>query len=229
MTLVLELHDDELPNTLCARVKNHEYIYQWEQAVIETASDPGDFGNPKNPWLVRWELVDTDDNTVLAVWTRPSKNNGIPTLTYKHPSYTGEWKPFPHKVYVAGTHHPPDTNVTVVTVAALKANNVTVTSPVGGHDNPPGDVAGTHEARRACAMANYADIDAADVVVVVPCPTHHPLRGVHTEVGYALGKGKPVVVVGTPGCLNTMTEHPNLTYTTLDNLALDIARRSLPR
>ena len=73
-------------------------------------------------------------------------------------------------------------------------------------------------------MANYEAIDRATVVVAVPCPTHH-LRGAHTEVGYALGQDKPVVVVGVSGDLNTMTEHPNVTYSTQTNLVHDIARR----
>lgn len=215
----LYLHDTERGNTLCARVGSIDYMYQAEQWVMDTARDRQ---NPEKPWLVRWELMG-DDGVILRIWTRPDGSNDLPTLTYQHPRAQGDWKCEPHRVYVAGTRHTPDT---LTVVETLRGAQVPVTSR--WHDQPPGDIAGTQEARETCAMANYADLDNANVVVVVPCPTHH-LRGAHTEVGYALGKGKPVVVVGKSGDLNTMTEHPNVTYTTLTNLVLNVARRSPAR
>lgn len=72
-------------------------------------------------------------------------------------------------------------------------------------------------------MTNYRAMDEATLIVAVPCPSHH-LRGAHTEVGYALGQNKPVVVVGTSGDFNTMTEHPNVTYCTNNTLVDTIAR-----
>lgn len=210
----LNLYDSETHNPLCGRVSNIDYAYQAEQWVQDTARDKQD---PKNPWLVRWELVSSD--AVLAIWTRPNGDTGLPRLTYAHPTFSGTWTREPHKVYVAGTRHEANTNIVV---GHLRAHNIPVTST--WHDNPPGDTNPTPENRRTTAMTNYAAMDAASLIVVVPCPTHH-LRGAHTEVGYAIGKNKPVVVVGVSGDLNTMTEHPNITYCTLDNLTMAIARR----
>lgn len=217
------IYDTEVLNPMSARIRNLDYSYQGEQWVQDTATDP----NTHNPtrWVVRWELTADDldtvpAGTVLAIWTRPDGDVGFPSLTYKHPMFTGTWEPRPHKVYVAGTRHEPNT---VALVTALRAAGVPVTST--WHDNPPGDTAGTPEARRACAMTNYGHIDEASLVVAVPCSTHH-LRGAHTEVGYAVGQGKPVVVVGASGDLNTMTEHPNVTYCTNTELVHAIARRA---
>ncbi len=214
----LTLFDTEVLNPMSARIRHLDYHYQGEQWVQDTATDP----NTQDPtrWVVRWELTDEDTGTVLAIWTRPDGDVGFPSLTYTHPSFNGQWVPKPHKVYVAGTRHTPDT---LATVTALRAAGVAVTST--WHDNPPGDIAGTPEARRACAMTNYGHIDEASLVVAVPCSTHH-LRGAHTEVGYAVGQGKPVVVVGASGDLNTMTEHPLVTYSTLEDLVHSIARRA---
>lgn len=216
----LTLFDTEVLNPMAARIRNLDYHYQGEQWVQDTAREP----NTQNPerWVVRWELTD-DNDTVLAIWTRPDGDTGLPSLTYTHPSFTGEWQRNPHRVYVAGTRHGPNT---LAIVNALRDAGVTVTSQ--WHDQPPGDTAGTPEARRTCAMTNYGHIDRATLVVAVPCPTHH-LRGAHTEVGYAVGQNKPVVVVGASGDLNTMTEHPNVTYCTDTSLVLSIARRAHPK
>ena len=218
---ILSLFDTEVLNPPTARIRNLDYDYQGEQWVQDTAREP----RTQNPerWVVRWELMDEEDGTVLAIWTRPDGDTGLPSLTYKHPSFTGKWVPNPHKVYVAGTRHEPNT---LAVVNALRDAGITVTST--WHDNPPGDTAGTFEARRTTAMANYAAMGRSTLIVAVPCPTHH-LRGAHTEVGYAVGKNMPVVVVGVSGDMNTMTEHPNVTYTTMANLVLDIARRTHTR
>jgi nucleoside 2-deoxyribosyltransferase len=57
----------------------------------------------------------------------------------------------------------------------------------GCHDDAPPLV---------CATCDFADIDRADMVIVF---TQHPgsKGGRYVEVGYALAKGKPVVLVGT--------------------------------
>lgn len=219
MTCTLTVFDTEVPNSLSARVRNLDYHYMAEQWVQDTATDPHTH-DPKC-WVVRWELTDDDTGTLLAIWTRPEGDTGFPSLTYTSPMFTGTWEPNFHKVYVAGTRHTPDT---LVIVNALRDAGITVTST--WHDNPPGDTAGTPEARRACAMNNYGHMDEATLIVAVPCSTHH-LRGAHTEVGYAVGQNKPVVVVGTSGDFNTMTEHPNVTYCTAQGWALihSIARR----
>jgi len=214
MSRILSLYDTDPKNPLTARVRNIDYDYMAEQWVQDTARDPK---THKSPWVVRWELTDAD-GTLIAIWTRPDGDKGLPRLAYHHKRFTGTWEPNPHKVYVAGTRHTPDTPITV---GILRDAGVIVTSQ--WHDNPPGDTAGTPEARRATAMANYAAMDQASVVVVVPCSTHH-LRGAHTEVGYALGQNKPVVVVGVSGDLNTMTEHPLVSYCTADALVHSIAR-----
>lgn len=216
MTSTLCLYDTETDNPLHTRIRNIDYDYQGEQCVQDTARESRT-QNPKH-WVVRWELTDDDTGTVLAIWTRQDGDPTLPSLTYTHPNFTGTWERNPHKVYVAGTRHEPNT---LAVVNALRGNNVTVTST--WHDNPPGDTAGTPEARRACAMTNYRAMDEATLIVAVPCPSHH-LRGAHTEVGYALGQNKPVVVVGTSGDFNTMTEHPNVTYCTNNTLVDTIAR-----
>lgn len=212
MARILCLYDTELDNPLTARIRNIDYDYQGEQWVQDTARE----AQTQNParWVVRWELTDEDSGAVVAIWTRPSGDPGLPNLIHKSPSFTGTWelRPHVHKVYVAGTRHEPNT---LAVVAALRGQGVAVTST--WHDQPLGDTEPTPEARRACAMTNYKALDEATVVVAVPCETHH-LRGAHTEVGYALGKGIPVMVLGASGDFNTMTEHPNVTYCTLGNL-----------
>ena len=102
------------------------------------------------------------------------------------------------KLYLAGTRHDP--NLHAVRDALLAAGH-SLTSR--WHDQPSGDQDGSAASRSVVARTNFADLAAADAVVVSSYDGHH-LRGAHTEVGWCIAKGKPVVVVGPP--LNTMTE-----------------------
>lgn len=112
------------------------------------------------------------------------------------------------RVYLAGTRHDPRIADQLVR-RFLEWAGFEVTSR--WHDQPPGDVDGTIAARWDVASTNLADLDRADVVAAVAYGDHH-LRGLHTEVGYAMGREKRVVVLGEPGCLNTMTETAFITY-----------------
>lgn len=58
-------------------------------------------------------------------------------------------------------------------------------------------------ARASIARANYRDLDASDAVYALPYKSEHR-RGLHAEVGYALGRGKPVIVEGDEYTVNTM-------------------------
>lgn len=117
----------------------------------------------------------------------------------------------PIAVYVAGTMH--DASVASGWVAAeLVRAGFRVVSR--WHD--PGQWRSEERqtdaaTRRAIAAGNLADIDAADVVLAVPFGDHH-LRGAHVEVGYALGRGKPVVVHGDERSMNTMTNAAGVVF-----------------
>lgn len=56
------------------------------------------------------------------------------------------------------------------------------------------------------ALLNYEDLDDADAVVAVALPGHR-LQGMHAEVGYAIGRGKPVYLFGKPEDVNLMIRH----------------------
>jgi hypothetical protein len=64
-----------------------------------------------------------------------------------------------------------------------------------GHDWPMSPAA---QARYAAE--DFEDIDTADAVVVFQFPVDEPepSTGRHVELGYALGMGKPVILVGLP-------------------------------
>ena len=103
--------------------------------------------------------------------------------------------------YIAGTRHC-EAIANESALRAIEACGVRVVSE--WHRKPASEVLVTQEARRSTAMENYAAIDQADVLIAVPCDDHH-LRGAHTEIGYALGRGIQVVLLGSS--FNTMTEH----------------------
>jgi len=109
----------------------------------------------------------------------------------------------PLKVYLAGTRHDP--NLQAVKALLLEAG-CELTSR--WHELPPGDVDGTPEARQRTAAMNYDDLQKADLVVVSVYKEHH-LRGAHVEVGFAIGRGIPVLTLG-PEPMNTMTAVPSV-------------------
>jgi len=61
--------------------------------------------------------------------------------------------------------------------------------------SPGGDASLSDEQRRTVADADLAGVDAADVVIWLVASI--PSWGAPFEAGYAVGKGKPVVAVGT--------------------------------
>lgn len=77
----LELHDDEVGNTLAGRWKNIDYDYQAEEIIQEMALG--------HPGMVRFVLV--DDEGERAVWTKEINGDRV-TLTWTAPRFTGEWQ-----------------------------------------------------------------------------------------------------------------------------------------
>lgn len=110
------------------------------------------------------------------------------------------------KLYIAGTFHDPFVE-SGEAVRVLTERGHTVVSQWHSADVwQPESRQPTAEIRASIAAQNYADIDRADAVVVIPLVGHH-LRGAHTEVGYAIGRGKPVYVFGDERSMNTMATH----------------------
>lgn len=115
------------------------------------------------------------------------------------------------RIYIAGTGHDPRFATTMI-ADNLRAHDFDV---VSRWHNPgvwkPGNEVSIKDEIETAAR-NYADIDKADVVlVVVPAQEHH-LRGAHTECGYALAKGKKIAVWGAPRSLNTMVPFDKALY-----------------
>lgn len=130
------------------------------------------------------------------------------------------------KVYVAGTMHDPriaDGSI----VAELQQRGHAVVSRWHDPDAWRSESAQpTHEERLRIASMNFADLDRADLVLAVPHAGHH-LRGAHTEIGYAIGRGKPVVILGARTDFNTMTAHPSVTVAgTLGEIPTNVAAPS---
>lgn len=115
------------------------------------------------------------------------------------------------RIYLAGTGHDPRFATTMI-ADNLRAHDFDVVS----HWHDPGVWKPGQDRSIAegvvIATSNYADLDKADVVlVVVPAQEHH-LRGAHTECGYALAKKKRIVVWGGPRSLNTMVQADKCTF-----------------
>jgi len=113
------------------------------------------------------------------------------------------------KVYIASTlHHPLILNGEIQAALRSKGHDVVST----WHDGPLEFSKGmTFAERWRIAKQNYTDLDKADMVLAVPFPDAH-LRGAHTEIGYALGKGKPVLIFGDFRAFNTMATHSLVNY-----------------
>lgn len=62
---------------------------------------------------------------------------------------------------------------------------------------------GSPEIQSQWAMEDLEDLEAADRVIVFQLPLRDPEPSVgrHIELGYALGRGKPVVLVGDRNCV----------------------------
>lgn len=79
----------------------------------------------------------------------------------------------------------------------LKAHGHTINGRwLTGHDGPMM----SPEVQALYAAEDFEDIDTAEVVVVFQFPVDEPepSTGRHVELGYALGTGKPVILVGLP-------------------------------
>lgn len=117
------------------------------------------------------------------------------------------------KIYVAGTMHDDQISSEEIVKALTDAgHHVTSRWLRPGNWLPEARQQGL-KARQEIAMKNYADIDDADAVVaVIPKAQAHHLRGMHTELGYALGRGMPVIVLGSYLDVNTMGNHEKVIY-----------------
>lgn len=69
----------------------------------------------------------------------------------------------------------------------------------------------TDALRQRIARDNLANLAESDMLLAVPLAGHH-LRGMHLEMGYALGRGIPVHVLGGHRDVNTMGDHPTVTF-----------------
>jgi len=81
---------------------------------------------------------------------------------------------------------------------------------IKGNWKPNGDQK-TQSDKETIALTNFSDIEKSEVVLVIPCKNHH-MRGAHVEIGYAIGTGKPVFVLGAYDSVNTMCAHPGVKY-----------------
>jgi nucleoside 2-deoxyribosyltransferase len=117
----------------------------------------------------------------------------------------------PRTLYLAGTiHHPQIKDGTIQRKIQDLGYNLTSRwhDPAVWQENSREE---SLKNRRAIALANFGDLDLAGAVVAIPLEGHH-LRGMHTEIGYAVAKGKTVFVLGDHNSLNTMTVHPKVKY-----------------
>ncbi|MCX6779355.1 MAG: hypothetical protein NTU97_03940 [Candidatus Magasanikbacteria bacterium] len=88
----LELHDDEVGNTLCARVRRIDYDYQAEMWVRDT------YNSPNAAKVIKWILF--DEEGVRCVWERPLGSLAIPDITQRSSRFTGEWEKGPNEVVI---------------------------------------------------------------------------------------------------------------------------------
>jgi len=80
--MILEVHDNEVGNTLAGRVNNIDYDYQAEQWVQDIDENP----NAQHP-VVRYVLLDAEGER--AVWEKDGENI---TLVRRAPRFTGQWQ-----------------------------------------------------------------------------------------------------------------------------------------
>ena len=103
----------------------------------------------------------------------------------------------------------------------LASNGIVVTSRWinGGHDIR--EDANHDEQRRRFAEEDLADIDEADALVAWNPKEHHRSGrgGRHVELGYAIAKGKMVILVGEPE--NVFHWHPAVATLRSTDLLLD--------
>lgn len=88
--MILELHDNEIGNTLVARIKNIDYDYQAEQWVQDTVD---------RMTVIKWVLI--DDNGIRCVWERNVGETGkIPDITKRSSRFVGDWQRGPTEVTI---------------------------------------------------------------------------------------------------------------------------------
>lgn len=115
------------------------------------------------------------------------------------------------KLYIAGTIHDPRIKSGEIQQRLEELEHTIVSRWHRADVWQPESRQQTFHSRASIAEMNYRDLDSSDAVVAVPHHDHH-LRGLHTEVGYAIGKGKKVYLLGDPNSMNTMTVAPNVHY-----------------
>lgn len=114
------------------------------------------------------------------------------------------------RIYVAGTRHDPRIEDGSL-VATLRARGHTIVSRWHDEGCWRPETQQSEDDRRDIAMMNFGDIDRCDAVLAVPYPGHH-LCGAHVEIGYGLGTGREVYILGGPRAFNTMTAHVRVRY-----------------
>ena len=85
----LELHDNEVGNSLNGRVSSIDYDYQAEMWVQDTHN---------NKLIVRWELH--DDKGLRCAWERPDGSAEMPVITKRSPRFIGGWEKGPNEVEI---------------------------------------------------------------------------------------------------------------------------------
>ena len=84
--MILEIHDNEVGNTLAGRVNNIDYDYMAEQWIQDLVNDESK--NPKQKYSLD-KLVLLDDLGVRAVWK--IHENLDAELIEKSDRFCGEW------------------------------------------------------------------------------------------------------------------------------------------
>lgn len=74
--MILEFHDNEIENTLVARIRDIDFLYQAEQWIIDTLND----AETQN--VISWKLLDAEGGSVLRIWERPIGSNEMPTAIF---------------------------------------------------------------------------------------------------------------------------------------------------
>ncbi len=88
----LELHDEEVGNSLTASITDLDYGYQAEQWVRDTCEDPDAAS------VVKWVLF--DDAGILCVWERPPESSEVPVVTQRAARFTGTWEAGPDEIVI---------------------------------------------------------------------------------------------------------------------------------
>jgi len=92
--MVLELHDNEVGNSLTAKIQQIESDQLAEKLVRESAQDPKTMAKKVVKWLLK------DEGGILCRWERPLGNTDMPEVTGRSPRFTGAWKKGPKEIEI---------------------------------------------------------------------------------------------------------------------------------